>query len=686
MSKSGNLAALSAILNPSETPTIYYAEDPPYLPRILVFYWPVQALGSLASTSRIRCTILSAAGFKSYGAFSVAPNSSYYSAVHKLPEDKQRDDVFRGIAFALCRYFSEVPTEVKNAIADENLNHGIALKWGQSHAAQVTCRMSRVINTEEVIEALRPFSKERPSSPPTPIKPGLSIRKTRPSFLPAEAGSYGGSRTGNLFTPSKRIPSSHAKRSPSASTPGARKASATHAPKHSLAQLESLRFKMCEFVDTEDRYLTRLHELIDLVTNQGRTPKSLSSRLQSSRNQKTVNAIIQFPSLLDQIKDLNLAFLDDIESALSTSEDAALMFLDQASQNPQLLQSAKDPMGVYSFAKVLLHHFPKFPMPYREYLDLHSQVASNLDQFLKEGTTSIQQAPSLLMEPAQRISRYGLYIDTMLPHVPSNFTAAIRTLEKARKIIGEICEMEPAASTILDSLRIEHESRKKGLSPTKLLSGLTRSTGTIREAPALTGGSVKNRDGPRLFPSLGRSLSRRTKTSRPGLASILSEQNPEQVSNVNVVASSARNDENRPLTSSSALSFGGSMIVNKRPLTAGSMTTTTTTRSAPSPGPGPGPNALPIRMPGASTITAEASSTTSTTLEEYKAELMRVEEENYKLLQENAELKRQIRGNSRGRETEKPTQLGRDDVGGGLLHLSQQREEDVYELMKTELS
>ncbi|KIW59989.1 hypothetical protein PV05_00245 [Exophiala xenobiotica] len=622
MSKSGNLAALSAILNSSETPTIYYAEDPPYLPRILVFYWPVQALGSLASTSRIRATILSAAGFKSYGAFSVAPNSSYYSAVHKLPEDKQRDDVCRGIAFALCRYFSEVPTEVKNAIADENLNHGITLKWGQSHAAQVTCRMSRVINTEEVIEALRPFSKERPSSPPTPIKPGLSIRKTRPSFLPAEASSYGASRAGNLFTPSRRIPSSHAKRSPSASTQGTRKASAAQAPKHSLDQLESLRFKMCEFVDTEDRYLTRLQELIDLVTNQGRTPKSLSSRLQSSRNQKTVNAIIRFPSLLDQIKDLNLAFLDDIESALSTSEDAALMFLDQASQNPQLLQSAKDPMGVYSFAKVLLHHFPKFPMPYREYLDLHSQVASNLDQFLKEGTTSIQQAPSLLMEPAQRISRYGLYIDTMLPHVPSNFTAAIRTLEKARKIIGEICEMEPAASTILDSLRIEHESRKKGLSPTKLLSGLTRSTGTIREAPALTG-SLKGREGPRLFPSLGRSLSRRHKTSRPGLAGILSEQDPEQVSNV----ASSRNDENRPLTSSSALSSGS---IVKRPLTAGSMTTT---RSAPSPGP-----ALPILMPASKT--AEAS---STTLEQYKAELMRVDEENYKLLQENAELKRQIR-------------------------------------------
>ncbi|EHY53150.1 hypothetical protein HRR83_006005 [Exophiala dermatitidis] len=654
MSKSGNLAALSAILNPSERPTIYYAEDPPYLPRILIFYYPVQSLGSLASTSRIRATILSAAGFKSYGAFSVAPNSSYYAAVHKLPEDKQRDDVSRAIAFALCRYFSEVPTEVKNAIADENLHHGIALKWGQTHAAQVTCRMSRVTNPEEIIEALRPFSKERPSSPPSPIKPLASIRKTRPSFLPPESGNNAATRAPQAFTPSKRVPSYQSKRSPSASTPANRKASTSlSAPQHSLDQLESLRFKMCEFVDTEDRYITRLQNLIDLVTNQGRTPKSLSSKFSSSRNQKAVNAMIRFPSLLDQIKDLNLAFLDDIETALSSSEDAALTFLDSAQQDPRLLQTAKDPMGIYSFAKVLLHHFPKFPMPYREYLDLHSQVASNLDQFLKEGTTSTQQAPSLLMEPAQRISRYGLYIDTMLPHVPINFTVAIRTLEKARKIIAEICEMEPAASTILDSLRIEHEARKKGMSPTKLLSGLTRSNGTIREAPALTGGSVKDRDGPRFFPSLGRSLSRRQKNPRPGLSGILSEQDPEQVSNLNLFGSlgsrSTRTDENRPLTSSSALSFSSGGPAPKRPPTSGS---TTTNRSAPSPSPaalrpvsvvkgGGGPGATSTSTsPGPGNVAAAVA---AADVEHYRAELMRVEEENYKLLQENAELKRLIR-------------------------------------------
>ncbi|RVX75053.1 hypothetical protein B0A52_01330 [Exophiala mesophila] len=632
MSKSGNLAALSAVLNPSDKPTIYYAEDPPYLPRILIFYSPVQAVGSLSTTSRIRATILSAAGFKSFGAFSVAPNSSYYSAVHKLPEDRQRDDVCRGIAFALCRYFSEVPTEVKNAIAEEVQQDGLGLKWGQSHAAQVTCRMSKVLNTDEILDALRPFSKDRPTSPISPVKPLASIRKTRPSFLPADAANIASTRHTQTATPGRRVPSGKSTRSTSTSTPGPRNS----APKHSLDQLESLRFKMCEFVDTEDRYITRLQDLIDLVTTQGRTPKSLTSKFASSRNQKAVNAMIQFPSLLDQIKDINLAFLDDIETALQNSEDAALTFLEEAQSNPGLFQNSKDPMGIYTFAKVLLAHFPKFPMPYREYLDLHAQISSNLTQYLKEGTTSVQQAPSLLMEPAQRISRYGLYIDTMLPHVPTHFTVAVRALEKARKIIAEICEMEPAASTILDSLRIEHEFRKGALSPTKLLSGLTRSNGTVREAPALTG-STRDRDKPRFFPSLGRSLSRRPKSTRPGLSGILSEQDPDQASNINssTFQISTRSDENRPLTGSSGISFRS--LSTKRPQTAGS------SRSAPSPGP-----TLPILHPNKSTNSPEDGSITREvdqyrTIEEYKVALIKAEDENYKLLQQNADLKRQIR-------------------------------------------
>ena len=632
MSKSGNLAALSAILTSSDPPTIYYAEDPPYLPRILIFYWPVQAVGSLASTSRIRTTILSAAGFKSFSAFSVAPSSAYYSAVHKLPDDKQRDDVHRGIAFALCRYFSEVPADVKNAITDENLKEGVGLKWGQTHAAQVTCRMSRVINTDEVIDALRPFSKDRPPSPSTPIRPLASIRKTRPSFLPTE-GTHGVSRFAPPVTPGRRVPSGH-RRSPSSSTPGAKKKPTTSGTQLSAERMEGLRFKMCEFVDTEDRYISRLQELIELVTHQGRTPKSLSSKYSNSNKQKTINAMIQFPSLLDQIKDLNLAFLDDVEAALQNSEDSALAFLDQAGPAIDPSQLAKDPIGVYAFAKVLLNHFPKFLMPYRDYLDLHSLISSNLDQYLKEGSYSVQQTPSLLMEPAQRIARYGLYIDTMLPTIPPTSTMAIRTFEKARKIIAEICEMEPAASTILDSLRIEHETKRRAYSPTKLLSGLTRSNGSVREAAATTP-SLKERDTPKLFHSIGRSLSRKNK-SRPALRDILSEQDPEQAHNQQ---GAARNDENRPLTAGSGRSMNS---FSRRPVTASSSNTNKSFTMADSIPEGSSPPAL-AEKPQNQSQPGQTQSSKAASIKHYKAALMRVEEENYKLLQENAELKRQIR-------------------------------------------
>lgn len=636
MSKSGNLAALSSILasSASDQPTIYYAEDPPYLPRILVFYWPVQGVGSLASTSRVRMTILSAAGFKAFGAFSIAPSSSYYSAVHKLPDDRQRDEVSRAIAFALCRYFSEVSPDVKNAITDENLKEGIGLKWGQTHAAQVTCGATKVINVDEIIDALRPFSKERPPSPVTPVRPLASIRKTRPSFLPQEGPQRGGA------TPARRIPSSGTRRTPSNNTPTTRKNAPT--PVHhnvvSVEKLESLRFKMCEFIDTEDRYITRLQELIELVTNQGRTPKSLSSKFASSSKQKTVNAMIQFPSLLDNIKDLNLGFLDDAEGVIQNTEDSALAFLDSAGQSIELHQLAKDPLGVYAFAKVLFNHFPKFLVPYRDYLDLHSLISSNLDQYLKEGNTSIQKAPSLLMEPAQRISRYGLYIDTMLPHVPQTSTMAIRTLEKARKIIAEICEMEPAASAILDSLRIEHEAKRRAYSPTKFLSGLTRNHGSVREAPALTG-SVKDRETPRLFHSLGRSLSRKNK-SRPALTGILTEQTSTTANSTRSYTQPARSEENRPPTSSSALSFSS---LSHRPLTAGSVKSAASVsklnlESVPSL-----PPSTPSEVSEAKVVSAAESAAAGGTLEHYKAALMRVEEENYKLLQENAELKRQIR-------------------------------------------
>ena len=543
MSKSGNLAALAAILDATDTPTLYYAEDPPYLPRILVFYWPVQTVGSTTSTSRIRTTILSAAGFKSFGAFQVSPSSSYYSAVHKLPEDKQRDDVCRGLAFSLFRYFSEISPAVKTAITDEHVQHGIGLKWGQTHAAHIACRLAKVVNLVEVVEALRPFAK-RPSSPvsasPKPMVPHTSIRKTRPSFLPPDPSSNTHSRF-DQYTPSRKPPLAQARRAPSYTLQTPRKSPPVTEQKQTTQQMEALRFQMCEFIDTEDRYVSRLQELTQLIVTQSRTPKSLTSKFSSSKDTTSVNAMIQFPSLLDELLELNMAFLDDVRDILDKTDEAAMQAI--ASVSPEASQ-LKDPLGAHAFAKALLNHFPKFLVPYREYLDIHSKISSNLGHYLKEGTFSVQQAPSLLMEPAQRISRYSLYIDSMTPNLGPTASITAKTFDKARKIIAEICDMEPAASTILDSLRIEHEDIRsyRPLSPQKLLnlSGL-RSSGSVREAAPV----VQLKDTPKMLPSLGRSFSRKTKTMTPSKVHL-----GERAAN--------RGDENmRPGTSESEVS--GSM-------------------------------------------------------------------------------------------------------------------------------
>ena len=206
-----------------------------------------------------------------------------------------------------------------------------------------------------------------------------------------------------------------------------------------------------------------------------------------------------------------MTFLDEVRDVLDKTDESAMACFASAGTDTN---QSKDPLGAHAFAKVLLNHFPKFLVPYREYLDVHSRISSNLSHYLKEGTYSVQQVPSLLMEPAQRISRYSLYIDSMTPNLGLTASITAKTFERARRIIAEICDMEPAASTILDSLRIEHEDTRgyRPLSPQKLLnlSGL-RSGGVIREAAPV--GQLK--DTPKMIPSLGRNFSRKTKTTTP---------------------------------------------------------------------------------------------------------------------------------------------------------------------------
>jgi hypothetical protein len=129
-------------------------------------------------------------------------------------------------------------------------------------------------------------------------------------------------------------------------------------------------------------------------------------------------------------------------------------------------------------------------------------------------------------------------------------------------------------------------------------------TPSVREAPSLT-----NRDTPRLLPSLTRSFSRKN-SSRKVLP--LTEQDVDQITNIT-------NENNRPYSNGS--SYNSSSIRSRRPGTASSARSLFGLKSS------------PIEEKGLQGLEAD----------QYKQKIAQLEDDNYKLLQENAELKLRLR-------------------------------------------
>ena len=71
-----------------------------------------QAAAAASNTSRIQVHVYTPAGFESYTRLSVSPNSPFYDAVTALPREEQGDEVCRGIAYALAKYFGNPIPEV----------------------------------------------------------------------------------------------------------------------------------------------------------------------------------------------------------------------------------------------------------------------------------------------------------------------------------------------------------------------------------------------------------------------------------------------------------------------------------------------------------------------------------------------------------------------------------------------
>ncbi|KAB8298276.1 hypothetical protein EYC80_002007 [Monilinia laxa] len=137
---------------------LYYAHDPHLsnLP-VLIYHGPSTTTNSTLNSSRIQLHIFTAAGFQSYQRITISPNSPLYESVNYLPRDKQGDEVCRGLAFGLYKYFKELPEVVKSGLilqvanASRKQRPGSApTLFGEQHAADLANSMVRVENVEEV--------------------------------------------------------------------------------------------------------------------------------------------------------------------------------------------------------------------------------------------------------------------------------------------------------------------------------------------------------------------------------------------------------------------------------------------------------------------------------------------------------------------------------------------------------
>ncbi|KAL1967901.1 hypothetical protein VTN77DRAFT_2318 [Rasamsonia byssochlamydoides] len=464
------MATLASFLPdlPLEQLALYHAMDP-YLSSVLVFHGPVATANATVSSSRIQAHIFTAAGFKSYPRITVSPAAPLYAAVNHLPREKQGDEICRGLAVSLLKYFNELSTPVKECL-EQITKAGkpsgrVPKMFEETHAADLANRMAKIENTAEIVRDLRDAYRERkvPWIDVDVVLPPGSISQQPETNGQGGAGpdeaidDHQDDERYGKFSPIVQafgdpifLPTSRLRRAPS---------QPTHLSKSKVftrSQKESLRLAMCEVVDTEERYVSKLYDLVYNVVEEFRQ-KARTKAPSSTSPDETALAKL-FPPCLNEILEVNMGFLEVIRQVLEETEQDALADIAEETDlqsSRALAKQGKDAMGSIAFANALLEWFPRFSKPYAEYMRAHTGFTQTLNTFLKDNKSSFsrrvyetgeQKLRSLLMEPVQRLPRYSLLIDTMTSNLPA-IHPAVKPFLKARDIIKDICSLDNPANT-----------------------------------------------------------------------------------------------------------------------------------------------------------------------------------------------------------------------------------------------
>ena len=475
--------------------SLYYTTDAllANLP-VLIFHGPSTTTNSTLNSSRIQVHVFTAAGFQSYPRITISPNSPFYQSVDHLPRDKKGDEVYRGIAFGLLKYFKELPEVVKTDLILQSAKSrsrrpaSAPTLFGEQHAADLAASIVKVENIGEVIQdieaALRPQNINHvdidlvlPPGSISPLQPqdleNVEEDIEDEDFFDPTLKQYGSyAPLVKLFGEVAFLPTSKLRRAPSKPT------SLNRSKSFLKDQKMSLRREMGEMVDTEERYVIKMHELVNHIADDFRDKAKNRAFGSFSPSDEDLQKL--FPRCLDRILQVNSAFLAEIRKVMDETEEDSMQDLEAplvSSTGSRYGGSGhqKDPTGALAFAKVLLEWFPQFSDCYQEYIRASQEFPQILTAFMKRQSsfsqrvqqTGEQRLRSAVIEPVQRLPRYSLFIDNIVNCLPIPHPA-LQSMLKARDLITSICSLDPPEtdkSQVVNRLRHIVESWPASLHP-----------------------------------------------------------------------------------------------------------------------------------------------------------------------------------------------------------------------------
>jgi hypothetical protein len=447
-----------------ENVTLYYATDPllGHLP-VLVFHGPSTTANYTLNSSRIQIHVYSPAGFQSFQRITISPNSPFYSVVNYLPREFQGDEVCRGLAFGLFKYFAELPDAVKHYLKNQyptsrGRRPGSAPSlFGEQHAADLAKSMVQAENTSEMIRILDTALQTQHINnvdidlvlpPGSIVQPEPEELEEEPEdedeILDPSLRQYGRyAALVKLFGEPVFLPTAKLRRAPSKPT------SLNRSKIFTREQKIDLRHKMRELVETEERYVLKLNELVKHTADEFRACAKERAAGSPSPSEEDLEKL--FPESADRILQVNSGFLKEMRRIIDETEDDAAKDIDAPVPAPRPSGSGrvKDPSGALAMSRLFLEWFPKFTDCYQDYIRASQNFSRLLNNFLDKQSSFRQRVVqkgeqtirSTMIEPVQRLPRYNLLIDQIVSSLPITHPA-LQLMLRARDIITNICSMD----------------------------------------------------------------------------------------------------------------------------------------------------------------------------------------------------------------------------------------------------